>query len=320
MPQARVRRRVAIGAAGILLALLLLTLAAVALWRHGFARSEPDGRLAAWANRRPDRLKIEWQAVRSPWPGRVELDGLRVAGRSRKLVWEVTAERASGWLSPWALLRREVRWDGVAARGVSVRVAHTGPVPARRRQPVTTAMPRIEDFPQPPVPRPAGGRKRWGFALRHLEFAELREVWIDDRRFTGSARGHGGFAIRNADGRAEVFASNVSFSAGRLLAGGVAVAEGLAGDGRLRIEPWPYRGTPAAAVAARAVGRLDLTGDLDVDALLAYLFGDWPGLELESGPSRVEAHLATRRGSLRPGSSLRLVTPRQEVRFLGFEA
>ncbi|MCB1008922.1 MAG: hypothetical protein KDB94_08505, partial [Acidobacteria bacterium] len=90
-------------------------------WRWAFAAVRDDGRLSEWVNRRPERLRIEWRAVESRWPGRLEVEGLRIAGRTERRLWELTAEHVEGSLAPSPLLRRELRFDRIRARGVVFR-------------------------------------------------------------------------------------------------------------------------------------------------------------------------------------------------------
>ena len=301
-----------------LLALLAIAAGTAASWRATFAAVRDDGRLAAWANARPERLRISWRAIHSPLPGRLEITGLRVAGRTARLRWEVTAETASGWLAPTPLLRRELAFTAIRARGVRVVVESNAKVEAAT---VAGEPPprRIPDFPAGALLQIATSARPWSYAFRDIEVEDLDEVQLDDRRFTGSAQGRGGFTIRRRR-TAEILPSRLRLSGVAVETPGGRLAESVDGTLRFRIEPYAYRGVRPADLLPRFTGEVDLTGDLDPEAVLAFLSRGWPSLELESGVSRVATRLRLVRGRLAPDSRLELSAARQRVRFLGFEA
>jgi len=285
-------------------------------WRAAFAAARADGRLAAWANPRPERLRVSWREVRSPYPGRLEIEGLRVAGRTRRLRWEVTAEAVAGWLSPSPLLRRELAFTGIRARGVRVSVESALPP----EEPGAAAPPpRIPDFPAGPLPPSPTRVLPWSYAFRDLEVEALTEVRFDDQLFSGRAHGRGGFTLVRRR-TAEILPSEVTLERVEVTSEKGRYASDVDGRLRFRIDPYPYRGVRPADLAGRLSGEIDLDGELDPEAALAWLAEGWPSLELESGISRVSAHLRLDHARLVPGSRLETTAARQRVRFLGFEA
>ncbi|HSM15222.1 MAG TPA: hypothetical protein VLA66_14225, partial [Thermoanaerobaculia bacterium] len=270
----------------------------------------------AWANRRPERVRIEWRSVRSPWPGWVEVEGLRVAGRTPRMLWEITADHASGAVVLPRLIRRELAWTGIRADGVELRVARFAPPPGAR-PPDPADVPVVTGFPPGPA-EPPGRRPAWSFAFEGVELAGVREIWLDDRRYRGLGRGRGGFRIVRRT-TAEVLDSEIVFEGVGLSAGGREVASGVGGDARFRVRPYPYRGVRLAEVARNFDGRVTLAGTIEADEILGYLFGGWERLELESAPSRIEADLRLDHETLRPETRVRISSPRHAVRFLGFE-
>ena len=307
--------------------------ASVPVWRALFDRALRSGQLAAWVDRRPEKLRIRWREIRSPWPGWVEVRGLHLVGRTPRLRWELTADEASGALRPLGLLRRRLVWSGVRARGVELRaVRHAelaGGEPPRRPV-VAEETPAVEDLAAgtpsavtpatpsaPPVAAPA--RPPWSFEFQNLDVAEVREVWVDDRRFRGRASARGGFALRHRT-LAEVFDSRLAAEDVSLRLGGNEVARGVSGEGEFEIDPWPYRGARLRAVLGRFDGWLALQGEVEPDEIVAWLFAGWPGLELESEPSHVDARISLAHGRYRPGTRIVVDNPAQTIRFLGFTA
>ncbi len=308
----RLPRALALGGLG----LLALVASVVPTWRVAFAMVRDDGRLAAWANPRPERLRVAWREIRSPFPGRLEIEGLRVAGRTQRLRWEVNADAVTGWLSPSPLARRELAFTEIRARGVRVQVESALP-PAEPG--VAAPPPRIPDFPAGPPPPPAPRARPWSFGFRDIEVESLSEVRIDDRVFAGSARGRGGFTMVRRQ-TAEILPSEVTISGVEVSTPGARHASAVDGRIRFRVDPYPYRGIRPIDLLGRLTGEIELDGELDPQAALAYLTRGWPSLELESGVSRLSARLRLDHGQLAAGSRLDLPAARQAVRFLGFEA
>lgn len=313
-PRPRRARRILVLAAA---ALLAAAAAAVPLWRVAFDRLERSGRIAALVNRRPDKVVVSWSAVRSPWPGWFEVRDLRVAGRTPRLRWEVTAARISGAIAPARLLLRELRFEGVRATGLAVRSVRFEAAAAAAGG--EGDLPVVAGLPEGPSPPPRADRPAWSFAFDDVAADEIHEVWVDDWRFTGRARARGGFSVRRRQ-LAEVAPTTVALAGLRVEHAGAVVAEGFSGAADFRVLPWRYPGAPIADVVRSFDGDLRLGGGVDPRALVAWLFHGWSWLDLDGRPAAVEARLALARGALRPGSTLRIVEPEQRVRLFGFEA
>lgn len=313
MPAPRWLRRVGLA---LLLLFVALAVGAVPAWRAFVREASATGRLEAWFNPRPERVQVTWRRLASPWPGRVEAEGLRVAGRTPRLAWEVTAEQVSGLISPAPLLRRRLVFTGVRGHGVTVRVtrfeAAAAAIAAGSEVPVVGGH-------TTPAPPPDLSRPPWSFAFTGVEVTDLREAWFDDRCLTGSINGRGGFEVRRRT-FAEVFASRLDVRGGRLRIGDGEIAGELAGTARFRILPWRFRGARVVEVARRVEGQAVLRGEVTPDPALAHLFGSWPGLEIETAPGRFDADVGVRRATFTPGSRLDLDGAVRALRFLGFEA
>jgi hypothetical protein len=309
------RLRTSIAAASCVL--LLAGLVAIPVWRAAFERFERSGRLAALVNRRPEKVIVSWSSVRSPWPGWFEVRDLRVAGRTPRLRWEVTAATASGALSPAPLLVRELRFERLRASGLAVRSVRFETEAARAAG--AGHLPTIPGLPQGPSPPPRPDRPTWSFSFRGVAVDELQEVWIDDWRFTGRARARGGFSVRRRT-FAEITGTTASFEALRVEKGDAVVADALAGSADFQVLPWRYPGAPIAEIARRFDGHLRLGGGIDPRIIVGWLFHGWSWLDLDGRPAAIEARIGLARGALRPGSRLRIVEPEQRVRLFGFEA
>lgn len=296
--------------------------AATFSWRWAFAKVRDDGRLAAWVNRRPEKTRVEWESVESRWPGRFEVRGLRVAGRTERRLWEVRADEATASLALTPLLRRELRFDRIRARGVSVRAAGreqdtptTGPM---ARLPRGTK-PSIGGFPTLPLPLPASAKAPWSFVFDDALVEQVREIWLDDRILRGEIDAGGGFELRRRE-TATIYPTRIDLRGATAWVGGEVFGRDLSGSLRFTTAPYPYRGVEVERVLRAITGELSLTGDLETDPFVDALLAPWPTLEIDSGGVSARGQFVLRRGRLAPGSRLELREPRQRIRFLGFEA
>jgi hypothetical protein len=319
----------------VVLGVSALALGSLPVWRFGFDRVRDDGRLAAWVNRRPERLQISWREVRSPWPGRLEITDLRVAGRTPRLRWEVTADAVAGWLSPAQLARRELRFTSIRASGVRVRVepnppaGSSGPAaggaaaaaasPAALPRPSGDPEPGISGFPAGPPPPSPLRAKPWSYSFHDIEVESVSEVRIGDNRFAGSARGRGGFELHRRR-EAEILPSAIEVAGLSLAYRDNTLASGVDGTLRFHVTPYPYRGAKPADVLPRFVGEIALDGQVDPSEGIAYLTRAWPSLEIDTGVADVSARLRLRSARLGSGSRLQVSARQQKLRFLGFEA
>lgn len=304
-------------------AVLYLVTAAVSIpvWRVQFARARDDGRLAAWTNRRAERVRLEWQRVESPWPGYVEVDGLRVAGRTERRLWEVTARRVSGRLEPLPLLARELRFAGIRAEGVAVRVAAAV---AEERAGLLARLPQGESpsiggFPPGPAPSLPARRLPWSFGFHDVEIEDATEVWMDDRILRGRIAARGGFETRRRR-TARIFSSRIELEGASLVSGGEVVASSLDGVLRLESGPYPYRAVELDRLLAALSAEVELEGNLDARSLLEALLAPWPTLEVDGRALGLRLALRLDGARLGVGSRVELADPEQQVRFLGFDA
>src|SRR5437763_236067 len=161
MPRVRRRRFAALLALGAAAGFYLSYLLAVNLFL-----ATPVG---PWAvNRRPQSVRVEWRRAWTPFPGLVQVEGLRVAGRTSRVRWSVDAERCRGRIDLPSLLLRRFRVRDLAGEGVRAAVAfvperrghlHGRPPPGGRTP--GARQPRRGARRGPPGARP-GGRARAG--------------------------------------------------------------------------------------------------------------------------------------------------------------
>jgi hypothetical protein len=312
----------------------LWTLVGLALfelaWLGFFQWIESSGQLRGWANRRPDKVRLDFDAASSIWPGLVELNGLVVRGRTARGVdWQVTADRVEAQLALLPLTTRRLVVRGARIAGVevrSLRPAAEGEADLRRA--AARAMRPMEAPPLDAAPSATPSRgvglpigrahSRWAFEFHRLRVTDMRSITIDDSELTGNLRGELGFAVRSARGEAEIFASRVEIADLLLRQGGAELARKLGGTVEIALSPYRYREERGRALLPHTSGHLQLRGLLDDRPLLAELLRRAPWLAVDPGIQPFVADLRLARGRLLAGSRLDAERRGRKVRALDF--
>lgn len=300
--------------------ILALAIAEVA-YVVSFETVARSGQLERWLDRRPERFQMRYASVHSWLPFWVRTEGLDLQGQTRLAQWRVQAERASGWISPWALLGRRLRFAALSGDGVTVAVR------ARVRDPAEAAvrLPRVPPIPafalDDPVEiqqRPPS--KRWSFELPRVVARSVDDVWIEGWRIAGIERAVGGFAIVHGQ-TAEIFPSRLELRAGASLdVDGEPVASGLDGELALTMSPYAYHEVRGVAALAHLSATLGLSGEVVEGALLGRYLQKVPWLEFDPSPIAFEAELEVVDGIVAAGSRLQTVAARRSLGFFGFQA
>jgi hypothetical protein len=270
-----------------------------------------SGRVGRWLALRPERFQASFGSLASPLPGVLIARGVDLRGQTERLRWQVTADRAWGFVDPFALLTRELRFttlrgEGVAVRGYRIARADD---PARR-----AAMPPIPPFPGPAGP-PRPRRVPWSWEFPDLHLRDVREVWLEEARAEGSLSGRGGFVLRRRRD-AEIFPSTLDLAEARLSLAGVPGGE-LTGRVRFAVAAYPYRGAGGAVILPRVDAHAAVRGTFMASRLGRHFLGAVEWIEMAGPPAPFTADLRVEEGRLRPGSSARFEPTEQEVTLFG---
>ncbi|MCM2270000.1 MAG: hypothetical protein NDJ75_07850 [Thermoanaerobaculia bacterium] len=308
----------------------LWTAAALALfelaWLGLFEWAERSGRLREWANRRPEKVRLEFAAASSIWPGLIEIDHLLVRGRTERGVdWQVEAESARLQIALLPLAGRRLIVRGAEVRGLEVRTLRpAADDEASRRRAASrglqamTAAPATATAARGGGPAPRRPRSRWTFEFHRLRVEDVRAVVLDDSELAGKLHGEIGFAVRSASGEGELFPSTLAVDDLSIRHQGAEVARELTGTVELGLSPYRYREERGRALLPHANGRVQLKGLLDDRPILAELLRRAPWIDVEAGIAPFAADLRFRRGHLLTGSRLEAPRAGQRVAALDF--
>jgi len=265
-------------------ALALLGLAALWLLLVNAALNTPP--LLAALNRRPDRFRIEWSAAWCVVPGWVHMRGLRLESRASRTAWSMEVDRAVGHIDLRALTQRALRVRELRGEGVRSELA------ARRERPK-------------PRPRGTGASRRepWRFAFDRIELRHFRQLRFPGLRLTGDGRAAGTLLI--VPGReVRVEGARLTMPDAQLRQGSRVLVSRLALDMSAQLGPYAPRQHPGLDGWDFLTASLTARGQVDELPLV-----DRVRATGARQPGVLTAQLRIERGTLLPGSELRLTAP-----------
>ncbi|WMJ69306.1 hypothetical protein [Stenotrophomonas sp. 24(2023)] len=238
-------------------------------------------------DRKPHKFVMETGPAITLWPGHITAWNVRMRGHANHTVYVLRAERASGRIALWPLLRREVRIPRIEAVGVSAEIDR-----------VAKAV--------PPPPRSDQG---WTLRFDAIHTETLYRLRLGTLLLHGQGRGTVGFLKQLKGGPSELFDSRVQFKRAYASYGGIQLLSDLQLDARFHY-PRHYRDQ---APGLAKLGLLSAT--LALDARSQGLRVDTQGTAVTLGGTPTAGHLRATlgmdHGALRPGSHLQWRLPLQ---------
>jgi hypothetical protein len=161
-------------------------------------------------------------------------------------------------------------------------------------------LPPIAGFPDPPLlspaaPRPPATGKEWSVVVENLSVDSVREIWIDDYRYTGDARLTGGFFLRPKQ-QAEIYPTEVVSETGVLRSGTRVLAEDVKARIAARLPAWDPRRFRGSQVLRLVIGQVEASLRLPTAELVNRLIGEPGGTRLEKGSGRMNVKASVERG------------------------
>ncbi len=285
----------------------------------------PGGGLERLLNRRPDFLLIRWKSAHTPWPGIVSVEGFTLRSQVSTVQWWVALDKGRATIDLPALRRREFRLLALSGNGVDFRLARRLDARSQRRL-VPAFQPAIPGLSNPPKPgqarRRAGARRQrqpWRIALSAVALDRVREVWIEEYRFTGDARLEGGFDLL-VRRRLTVAPSTALVRRGALRRGAGAILAGTRGTIAARILALDPRRVKGRQVLGFTVGRAQLAGQVGDLGVLRELVQGAHWVDLRGGGGPITADLRLDRGRFAAGSRLEARPRGVGIGFLDYAA
>jgi len=291
------RRSRLLPAIGIGLAVLLVLLAiAVRVVPNRLLRSNS---IRSQVNEGPDSGLLDYESAESRLPGTIHVKNLTFRDRDPKAEWSFALAEADLTYSLADLLRRRFHVTRVRGNGLvfhaSNRLTRAEATPAYVRN-----LPPIPGFPDPPLLSPAPPKKPptgklWSILVENVRIDSVREVWIDNVRYTGNGRLTGGFFLRPKQ-QAEVYASEVVCDSGVLRSGTDVLSDDVKIKIAGRFPVWDPKKFSGSQVLRLAIGTADADLHLPTAELVNELIGEPGGTRLEKGSGRMTVKSSVERG------------------------
>jgi hypothetical protein len=279
-----------------LLAVVLLIVLAVLIVPNRLLRSDF---LTSRLNESPEGGLLDYESASSRLPGTIHVKNLRFRDRDPKAEWSVELAEADLTYSLADLLRRRFHVTRVTGHGL-VFHARNRLTRAEAAGPRVRLLPPIAGFPDPPLlsppaPRPPPTGKVWTLVVENLAVDSVREIWIDDYRFTGDARLTGGFFLRSKQ-LAEIYPTELVSQTGVLRSGSQVLGEDVQARIAARFPAWDPRRFSGSQVLRLVIGKAEASLRLPTAELVNRLIGEPAGTRLEKGSGRMNVKASVERG------------------------
>ena len=278
------------------LALLLVFALAVLIVPNRLLQSDF---LRSNLNESPDSGLLDYESASSRTPGTIHVKNLSFRDRDPKAEWSVELAEADLTYSLADLLRRRLHVTRVTGHGLTFH-ARNRLTPAEAKGPRVRLLPPIAGFPDPPLlspspPKSAPTGKEWTVLVENLTVDSVREVWIDDYRFTGNAHLTGGFFLR-PNLQAEIYPTELDSETGVIRSGKEVLAEDVHARLAARFPAWDPRRISGHEVLRLVMGKAEAELQLPTAELVDRLIGEPAGTKLEKGSGRMNVKASVERG------------------------
>jgi hypothetical protein len=266
-------------------------------------------------NGKPDKLRLQYTFAWSWWPGEVDVWGLAIRGQGKNDQWFLTVDHAEGTIDLPALQDREFRAIGLQAKGGSFRYRFRADGPVDPASDTTPPIPGLTNPPDPPPDPRKSPKGPFKITLLGLHVEDLREVWLEDFRFTSSATATGDLQL----GDVMSAKAKLDIPDGQLFRGMTqSLANTLEGEIEVALEGL-VRGEPITMQSLTALdARAHVSALTDDLSFLDFYLQSAPWLKLDGTTAlAVDANLVD--GEFLTGSMMNLATKDLSVGFVAYE-
>lgn len=263
--------------------------------------------LRHFANKSPEKFKLEYGSAWSVFPGRVHVRGLQLRIRISDAEVYVSSDRVYGTISLFALTKKTIKAHDLQASGMTVRVR-----PRFDREdlkPLTMeGYAEIPGFDEPPFrsqkPRELTDVSGlWTIDLQRVNADTLRELWIGPYRFAGDARITGGVFIKPLR-EFELWPSTMEIRSGVLTLAKRPFSSDVKGTLEASIARHNPKAVDGTEMFRHLSGKVDLGSAIDDVGFVQRWLVPEANVQVSGGSGAAQSKVAIVNGVFQDGSTL----------------
>jgi hypothetical protein len=248
----------------------------------------------------PESTSVEYSSAFSPWPGRLQVNDLRIRDRGRASEWMIALDEGRAHVGLLDLLHRRFHPTHIRGKGLVILV-RSRLTPEEATPGRLLVIPPIPGFPAPPLRRPGQtaspptGRE-WTIWLENVDVDGVREIWVDEYHYAGDATLTGGMLLHPGS-RFEVFPASLEVRSGTLRVNEETLAVSVRASLAAVIHPYDLREESGDAALRFLTGTGRATGRIESIHFLNVMLNTPPALSLQGGTGDLSAELSLDQGS-----------------------
>lgn len=269
-------------------------------------------------NQDPVTIDIHYRRGWTWLPGRVHAEGLSIRASDSNVEWRLRLDEVDFDLSFLGLVHRRFEVTRARGHGIDFRARQKLAIPPQGPEDVAY-LPPIEGYPAYSM-RPAGPPSLerwfdehyalWTVSLDDVVAEDVREVWVDDGRFEGSARVTGGFYLKPIrDVRVGPCRVELAPGARVTLGDATLLAHGVAGMAETTISHFDPRTIEGNDIFRYITVHTELAGHLANPATLPFHLPFYASTEITARLVRIDLQS----GVLERGTRIELDSPRATI-------
>jgi hypothetical protein len=264
---------------------------------------------------KPGEAEVDWGSGSTWWPGRFHVQRFRLRTHDSHVEMQLNVDDTHFTLVLAEALAKRLHFTRVEGDGLAIRIRQR--IDPDMATPARLALlPDIEGFPNPPIKdpvrKPQKDSETVAVQIENIDVSHVREVWIDELRYTGDTHVLGGFYFQPKK-RLAINGAHVDVISGGVHMGKNPVSTGLAGTIDCTVQPFDVSYPEGAEILGNFDVGLHLDGRLEnLRWVNFFVNGEGSGgatkkapiAILSGGAGALHAHIAMFHGVLKAGTTV----------------
>jgi len=300
----------------LLIGLVVALVAIELIWVVGANWALSSGFVADKINKRPAKLRVEWESARTWVPGRIEIEGLSLRSQSKKQQIYGSLDRVAIQVGLTPLLQKTVKVLTLRGSGVDFRMRKrqqpdTAPEPAAQFDPEIPGLTADDAIPPKKKKKKAknGPKKPWRLVFDDVRLTDIQQIWIQAYHLTGHGEIAARLSVETKGGEIAVDHARVTLGDVEINAMGQRAAHGMKIDLEGSLEPFRSKEVKGRGVLGLVSASLDISGQTTSVGLVNTLLADIETVSAGSAGGQVDGTLRLDHGELADGTQFSIEAP-----------